>query len=84
MAAWAVLACLGATLCYALAASFTHKYLSGLTPDDRHRQPDRRHAGPGAARAVSVAGAHARPQGLGLGRRAGRAAPAWPTCCTFA
>jgi len=32
MAAWAVLACLGATLCYALAASFTHKYLSGLNP----------------------------------------------------
>ena len=29
---WAVLACLAATLCYALAASFTHKYLSGLNP----------------------------------------------------
>ena len=29
---WAVLACLGATLCYALAASFTHRYLSGLNP----------------------------------------------------
>ena len=32
MAGWAVLACLVATLCYALAASFTHKYLSGLNP----------------------------------------------------
>lgn len=29
---WAVLACLSATLCYALAASFTHRYLSGLNP----------------------------------------------------
>ncbi|MEZ5608038.1 MAG: DMT family transporter [Burkholderiaceae bacterium] len=32
MPGWAVLACLAATLCYALAASFTHKYLSGLNP----------------------------------------------------
>ena len=32
MAAWAVLACLAAALCYALAASFTHKYLNGLNP----------------------------------------------------
>ena len=32
MSVWAVLACLAATLCYALAASFTHKYLSGLNP----------------------------------------------------
>ena len=30
LAAWAVAACLGATLCYAVAASFTHRYLSGL------------------------------------------------------
>lgn len=30
--AWAVLACLGATLCYALAASATKRYLSGLPP----------------------------------------------------
>jgi drug/metabolite transporter (DMT)-like permease len=29
---WAVLACLGATLCYALAASATKRYLSGLPP----------------------------------------------------
>jgi drug/metabolite transporter (DMT)-like permease len=29
---WAVLACLLATLCYALAASFTKKYLTGLPP----------------------------------------------------
>jgi len=32
LAAWAVAACLGATLCYALAASFTHRHLSGLPP----------------------------------------------------
>ena len=32
LALWAVLACLGATLCYALAASFTHRYLGGLNP----------------------------------------------------
>lgn len=29
---WAVLACLGATLCYALAASFTRRHLTGLPP----------------------------------------------------
>ena len=29
---WAILACLGATLCYALAASFTKKYLMGVNP----------------------------------------------------
>lgn len=29
---WAVLACLGATLCYGLAASFTKKHLSGVAP----------------------------------------------------
>lgn len=29
---WAVLACLGATLCYGLSASFTQKYLSGVHP----------------------------------------------------
>ena len=29
---WAVLACLGATICYALAASATKRYLSGLPP----------------------------------------------------
>lgn len=29
---WAVLACLGATLCYGLAASFTKKYLTGVPP----------------------------------------------------
>ena len=32
LSAWAVLACLGATLSYAVAASFTHRYLSGLPP----------------------------------------------------
>lgn len=30
--AWAVLACLGATVCYAIAASFTKRYLTGLPP----------------------------------------------------
>ncbi len=30
--AWAVLACLGACLCYGLSASFTKKHLSGLPP----------------------------------------------------
>jgi drug/metabolite transporter (DMT)-like permease len=30
--AWAVLACLGATTCYALAASFTKKYIPSLPP----------------------------------------------------
>jgi drug/metabolite transporter (DMT)-like permease len=30
--AWAVLACLGATVCYALAANATKRYLSGLPP----------------------------------------------------
>lgn len=29
---WAVLACLGATLCYGIAASFTRKYLTGVPP----------------------------------------------------
>jgi drug/metabolite transporter (DMT)-like permease len=29
---WAVLACLGATFCYAVAASFTKKYLTGVPP----------------------------------------------------
>jgi drug/metabolite transporter (DMT)-like permease len=29
---WAVLACLGATLCYGIAASYTKKYLSGVPP----------------------------------------------------
>jgi drug/metabolite transporter (DMT)-like permease len=29
---WAVLACLGATLCYGLSASFTKKYLTGVHP----------------------------------------------------
>ena len=29
---WAILACLGATFCYALAASFTKKYLMGVPP----------------------------------------------------
>ncbi|NIC43059.1 DMT family transporter [Aquabacterium sp. A08] len=29
---WAVLACLGATLCYGLAASFTQKHLTGVPP----------------------------------------------------
>ncbi len=29
---WAVLACLGATLCYGLAASFTKKHLAGVAP----------------------------------------------------
>ena len=29
---WAVLACLAATLCYAVAASFTKKYLTGVPP----------------------------------------------------
>jgi len=29
---WAVVACLGATLCYGIAASFTKKYLSGIPP----------------------------------------------------
>jgi drug/metabolite transporter (DMT)-like permease len=30
--AWAVLACLAATVCYAIAASFTKRFLSGLPP----------------------------------------------------
>lgn len=30
--AWAVLACLGATVCYGVAASFTKRYLAGLPP----------------------------------------------------
>ena len=30
--AWAVLACLGATLCYGISASFAKRYLSGLPP----------------------------------------------------
>lgn len=30
--AWAVLACLGATVCYGIAASFTKRFLSGLPP----------------------------------------------------
>lgn len=29
---WAVLACLGATLCYGIAASYTKRYLSGVAP----------------------------------------------------
>ena len=29
---WAILACLGATLCYGLSASFTRKYLTGVHP----------------------------------------------------
>ncbi len=29
---WAVLACLGATLCYGIAANFTKRYLSGVHP----------------------------------------------------
>ncbi len=29
---WAVLACLGATLCYGIAASYTRKYLTGVPP----------------------------------------------------
>lgn len=29
---WAVLACLGATLCYGIAANFTKRYLSGVQP----------------------------------------------------
>jgi drug/metabolite transporter (DMT)-like permease len=29
---WAVLACLGATMCYGIAASYTKKYLSGIPP----------------------------------------------------
>ncbi len=32
LAAWGVVACLGATLCYAVAASFTHRHLRGLPP----------------------------------------------------
>ncbi|HEY0857430.1 MAG TPA: DMT family transporter [Albitalea sp.] len=29
---WAIVACLGATLCYGLAASFTKRYLTGIAP----------------------------------------------------
>ena len=32
MALWAVLACLGATTCYALAASYARRYLGGIPP----------------------------------------------------
>lgn len=51
--AWAVLACLAATTCYALSASFTKKHLPNMPPPGgRHRQPNRCQLGTGLASPV--------------------------------
>jgi multidrug transporter EmrE-like cation transporter len=72
-ALWAVLACLGACLCYGISASAARGHPGRRARAGHgHGQPDRRHAVPRAAGHLAVARADAQPARLARAAGAGR------------